>query len=58
MEKEVKQIKSDILKMTWFMRGGLTYDQALNLSLEERNLVSEIIKENLETAKKTGMPFF
>ncbi|SVA85651.1 uncharacterized protein METZ01_LOCUS138505 [marine metagenome] len=58
MENEVKQIKGDILKMTWFMRGGLTYEQALNLSIEERNLVNEIIKDNLETSKKTGMPFF
>ena len=58
MENEVKQIKGDIFKMTWFMRGGLTYEQALNLNIEERNLVNDIIKENLETAKKTGLPFF
>ena len=58
MEEEVKQIKGDILKMTWFMRGGLTYEQAINLSVEERHLVNNIISENLETAKKTCMPFF
>lgn len=40
------------------MRGGLSYEAALNLSYDERNTVSEIIKENLETTKKSGLPFF
>lgn len=40
------------------MRGGVTLDDAFNLSYEERRIISDIIKENLETSKKTGMPFF
>jgi len=44
--------------MTWYMRGGLTYDQSMQLSQSERELVSKIIKENLETTKKSGLPFF
>ena len=40
------------------MRGGLSYEAALNLSVDERNVVSEIIKDNLETTKKSGLPFF
>ena len=40
------------------MRGGLSYEAALNLRPEERNAVSELIKENLETTKKSGLPFF
>jgi len=57
MDKEVKAIKKDVLKMCWYMR-GLSYTEAMNLSWEEREIVGEIIKENLETTKKTGMPFF
>jgi len=57
MDKEVKAIKKDVLKMCWYMR-GLSYSEAMNLSWEEREIVGEIIKENLETTKKTGMPFF
>jgi hypothetical protein len=37
---------------------GLGYSEAINFSQEERELVSEIIKENLEITKKTGLPFF
>ena len=40
------------------MRGGVTYEQALNLSPDERVIVSDLVKENLETTKKSGQPFF
>lgn len=37
---------------------GLSYNEAMMMSAEERELVGEIIKENLETTKKSGLPFF
>lgn len=40
------------------MRGGISIDDAFSMSFEERQIVAGIIEENLETAKKTGMPFF
>lgn len=40
------------------MRGGITYEEAMNLSYIEREIISEIIKENLDTTKKTGLPYF
>lgn len=58
LDKESKAIKQEALKMVWYMRGGLSYEAALNLSFDERNAVSEIIKDNLETTKKSGLPFF
>lgn len=57
-DRDVKRIRSECLKLSWYMRGGLTYDQALNLSLQEREIISDLIKENLETTKKSGLPFF
>ena len=44
--------------MAWYMRGGLTYDMAMALGASERKMISELIKENLETTKKSGLPFF
>lgn len=58
MEQETNEIRQEALKMSWFMRGGITYEQALCLSTSERTLISNIIKENLETTKKSGLPFF
>jgi len=40
------------------MRGSMTMDEAFQLCFEDRQLISDIIKENLETSKKTQMPFF
>ena len=58
MESETTSIRQEALKMCWFMRGGLTYDQSMQLSIAERKLVNELVKENLETTKKSGLPFF
>jgi len=58
MEKETLDIRREALQMSWYMRGGITYDQALQLSVSERTLISELIKDNLETTKKSGLPFF
>ena len=57
MDNQAREIKKDVLKLCWYMR-GLSYSEGMNLSFEEREIVSEIIKENLETTKKTNLPFF
>ena len=58
MEKECKDIRREAIKMTWYMRGGLTYEHAMSLSSQEREIVGDLIKDNLETTKKSGLPFF
>lgn len=44
--------------MSWYMRGGISYEDALNMSNQERKILNEIIESNLETTKKTQLPFF
>ena len=58
LESDMKQIKHDLFKICWYMRGGVTYQEALNMSIEERKIVANIVKDNLETTKKTGRDFF
>lgn len=55
MEQEASTIREACLKLAWYMRGGITYEQVLNLSRTERNMINELAKENIETTKKTGM---
>jgi hypothetical protein len=57
-EKEIRAYKDDALRISWYMRGGISYEDAMMLSQQERDLISKIIKENMETTKKSGMPFF
>jgi hypothetical protein len=40
------------------MRGGLSFAEAMNLSPDEREIINNIVKDNLETTKKSGLPFF
>jgi len=46
------------MKLCWFMRGGISWQEALNLAPQEREIVAQLVKENLDTTKKTGQPFF
>ena len=40
------------------MRGGISYAESMSLTSEERDIIDEIIKDNFETTKKSGLPFF
>jgi|TARA_E500000318_G_scaffold91637_1_gene89948 aminopeptidase-like protein len=58
LESDIKNLKHELLKICWFMRGGVTYQESLNMDIEERKIVAKIVKENLETTKKSGRDFF
>lgn len=40
------------------MRGGVSYTDVMNMSVDERNMITKLITENMETTKKSGLPFF
>jgi hypothetical protein len=58
MEKECIAIKKAAFSYSWYMRGGVSYEDALNMPSEERKLINELIESNLDTTKKTQLPFF
>jgi hypothetical protein len=58
MDKDIKNLKHELLKICWYMRGGMTYNESLVISPTDRSIIADIVKDNLETAKKTGQPFF
>ena len=57
-ERQSRAIKDEILRLCWYMRGGITYNDAMLFGGDERKVISQIVKDNLETSKKSGMPFF
>jgi hypothetical protein len=57
-DSDAKAIREELLKMCWYMRGGMSYSEAQNLTQEERSIIGKIIEENLETTKNTQLPFF
>lgn len=58
MDQEANEIRKQSIKMSWYMRGGATYEDVMTMSAKERELVTELIKENLETTKTSKLPFF
>lgn len=57
-DQQSRAIREEMLRFTWWMRGGLNYDDAYSLSAEENEIIRKIIKENMEATKNSGMPFF
>ena len=40
------------------MRGSLSVNEAYELSDEDIEVLGNLIKDNLDTTKKSGLPFF
>ena len=57
-DKESKALREEALRMCWFMRGGISYEDAMFLTQQERDIIGKIIKDNMDTTQKSGLPFF
>ena len=53
LDKQSKVIRQEAAKMGWFMRGGATYLDILEMSPNERAAIVSTINDNLETSKKS-----
>ncbi len=58
MEREAKALKNQLYQIMWYMRGSITLTEAFELETDDLEIISKIIKDNLETTKKTRLPFF
>ena len=58
MVKEIDGLDRNALKMSWYMRGGVSYSDIMNMTTKQVDALNSIIDENLETTKKSKMPFF
>jgi len=58
LDRDCDSIKQGAMKMSWYMRGGASYEDILNMSISERQAITKIIEDNLETTKNTKLPFF
>lgn len=58
LENDSKALKKEIMQLCWYMRGSVSYTEAMEMSPSERETIVKLVKDNLETAKKSGMPFF
>lgn len=55
-ELQVRKLKEDIFSISWYMRGGVTAHELLHVySSDDRAIMNEIIKGNIELTKKSGL---
>lgn len=52
---EARMLTDQIYDICWYMRGGVTREEAWQLSLRERKKIMKLIKENIERTNKTGL---
>ncbi len=52
-EKTVDSLRSDMTKIAWFMRGGVTMAELLDMPQSEYKHFNKVIEENVELSKKT-----
>lgn len=55
-DTEADNLKSQLFKLVWYMRGGINLDQAFMLSQKEQKLIYDIISDNIKATEKSGMP--
>lgn len=58
LDDQANSIRQQGIKLAWHMRGGMTYEHILQLSSAERKMITELVKENYEATKKSGLPHF
>lgn len=57
LESEIKEFKTELVRLSWYMRGGVTVDQLLHqYSYDDRSSMYTVIKENIDISKETNMP--
>jgi hypothetical protein len=56
LDLEAKEIKDEIFRLSWYMRGGVdANDLFFVYSYEDRSIMNKIIKDNIEATRKTGL---
>ena len=57
LDGQVSEFKRELYRISWHMRGGVTIDNLLFMcSVEDRELMYSIIKDNIDLTKETKMP--
>ena len=46
MDGQAKEIRHELLKICWYMRGGVTFEESAQLSPEDREMISKQVKDN------------
>jgi hypothetical protein len=58
LQRESQRLLDSIITMIYFMRGAVSYTEAMNMSFAERAAISTFIENRLEAEKKNPNPVY
>jgi hypothetical protein len=57
LEAQTKNIKDEIFRISWYMRGGVSSEDLFHTyTYEDRQIMNQIIKDNIEATKSSKLP--
>jgi hypothetical protein len=56
--REIKGIVKSALEISWFSRGGWSYETVIQMSQAEREMAVDFINERLKLAAKSQHPIY
>lgn len=55
-ENRIKQQKENMYRLSWYMRGGVRYEQLMyDTDLEDVEVIQNIVKDNIENTKTSKL---
>lgn len=58
LDSDIKALVKGAIELSWFSRGGWSYETIMNMSAGERDLASDFIKNRLESQAKSPFPIY
>ena len=58
MAAGLEAIIKEAAEICWFMRGSITWSDAMRLTHKEKLVITKVIRENIERSEKAGVPMF
>jgi len=58
LKKERFKMIEEIVMLVWYMRGGLTWNEAMDLSYDERKAAFDFINNRMEKIKDHSFPVY
>lgn len=58
IDQEARNLKKKLYELCWYMRGGLSIAEIMQIAVSDISIIDELVNEHLDTTKKTGMAFF
>ena len=54
MDKESKNLIDVLVNLCWYMRGGLSLEDAYRTTAEEREIIMSMVSKHIDVSKETG----